>query len=173
MNTRPRLVSSIPFWALLVVSLASLAYGLWIVLDKIGVMTATLVDQSATGVEVYAGQAWIVFGSAFVAAGVIGLVVTLAILTLQTLAPRPPVEVVETIAWTNEGPDVETPVRAAAPATASAPAAPVAAPAAPPAPAAPVAEPSTPVAEPSAPAAEPVAETPAAAAETPEDPAAR
>jgi len=167
MNTRPRLVSSIPFWALLVVSLASLAYGLWIVLDKIGVMTATLVDQSATGVEVYAGQAWIVFGSAFVAAGVIGLVVTLAILTLQTLAPRPPVEVVETIAWTNEGPDVETPVRAAAPATASAPAAPVAAPEAP------VAEPSAPVAEPSAPAAEPVAETPAATAETPENPAAR
>ncbi|MEN2741107.1 hypothetical protein ABCS02_25265 [Microbacterium sp. X-17] len=122
MNTRPRLVRSVSFWALLVVSLASLGYGLWIVLDKIGVMTSTLQDQSATGVEVYAGQSWIVFGAAFVGAGVIGLIVTLALLALRSLLPAPEVAVVETIDWTTEDADVETSATDPAPTAAAEPA---------------------------------------------------
>lgn len=152
MNTRLRVVRSIPFWALLVVSLASLVYGVWITLDKLSVMTATLQDQTATGVEVYGGQAWVVFGAAFVAAGVIGLLLTLAVAVIGSLIPAPAPTVVETIDWTSEDPDRESPtdapapVIAAAPETAPAPAAPEA-PAAPAAPEAPAA-----AAEPAAPA---------------------
>jgi hypothetical protein len=119
MNPRPRLVSSISFWVLLVLSLASLGYGLWIVLDKINVMTSTLQDQSATGVEVYAGQSWIVFGAAFIGAGAIGVIVTLALVTVSSLLPRPAVAVVETIDWTTEDADVETTASTPPPAAAT------------------------------------------------------
>lgn len=87
MTDRPRLFRSIPFWVLLVGSLASIGYGGWLVLDKISTMTATLADGSATGVEVYAGQSWIVVGGAFIGAGLIGLVAVLALAALRSFAP--------------------------------------------------------------------------------------
>ncbi|WP_243225803.1 hypothetical protein [Microbacterium sp. CIAB417] len=93
------LVRSIPYWLLLVLSLAALGLGGWITTEQIGVMTATLLDGTATGVEVYAGQAWVVFSGALVAGGIVGLFLALAIAAAKTLVPRPAVEVVEAIDW--------------------------------------------------------------------------
>ena len=43
MNTaRPSLIRSIPFWVLIAGSLATSGFGLWLAIDKLGVMTATL-----------------------------------------------------------------------------------------------------------------------------------
>ncbi|HWV50261.1 MAG TPA: hypothetical protein VN035_12470 [Microbacterium sp.] len=94
------LIRSIPYWLLLVLSLAALGLGAWITTDQIGVMTTTLLDGTATGVEVYAGQAWVVFGGALVAGGIIGLFLALALAAAKTLVPRANVQVVEAIDWT-------------------------------------------------------------------------
>jgi hypothetical protein len=119
MNTRPRLVRSIPYWGLVVGSAASIAFGTWLTIDKITIMSTTLTDGTATGVEVYGGQAWAVFAAAFVAAGLIGFVAALALAAARSLVARP-VEVVEAIAWQEEDADVETPLDEPAPAAASA-----------------------------------------------------
>ena len=66
MNTRPRLTRSIPFWGLVVGSVASIGFGVWLTIDKLTVMETKLLDGTATGVEVYGGQAWAVFAAAFV-----------------------------------------------------------------------------------------------------------
>ncbi|MEV8268120.1 dinucleotide-utilizing enzyme [Microbacterium sp. NPDC076911] len=102
MNTRPALVRSIPFWALIVASLASLAYGVSLVTDKIAVMTVTLTEGTATGVEVYVGQSIAFLGSILVGVGVLGLLIALAIAAASTLRAHPPVEVVEPIDWNNQ-----------------------------------------------------------------------
>ena len=69
MTARPRLVRSVPYWVLVVGSVAAGAVGLWLTLDKLGVMTDTLADGSATGVEVYAGQSWAVLGAILIGTG--------------------------------------------------------------------------------------------------------
>ena len=102
MSSRPSLVRSIPFWALVAGSVASLAVGGTILADKIGVMTATLTDGSATGIEVYVGQTLAVFGAVLVGAGVIGILISLAVAAAASLRPVPAVEVVEPIDWTAE-----------------------------------------------------------------------
>jgi len=102
---RALLLRSIPFWILLVGSLAAAAVGVWLILDKINTMIATLADGSATGVEVYAGQSWVVVGGALLAAGLFGLVVTLALAVARSFVPAPAVEVVESIDWTASAPD--------------------------------------------------------------------
>ncbi|MGW8483643.1 hypothetical protein ACWGJP_10920 [Microbacterium sp. NPDC055903] len=99
------LLRSIPFWLLLVLSLAAIGIGGWIATDQIGVMTTTLLDGTATGVEVYAGQAWVVLAGALLAGGVIGLFLALALAAARALLPRPAVEVVEAIDWTAQGSD--------------------------------------------------------------------
>lgn len=97
------LIRSIPYWLLLVLSLATLGLGAWITTDQIGVMTTTLLDGTATGVEVYAGQAWVVFGGALAAAGAIGLFLALAVAAARTLVPRPSAQLVEAIDWSSTG----------------------------------------------------------------------
>lgn len=89
MTHRPRLSRSIPFWILVVGSLVSIAVGSWLVVEKIATMTSKLSDGSATGVEVYAGQSWVVFGAAFVAAGLIGLVAVLALAAARSFIAAP------------------------------------------------------------------------------------
>ncbi|MGF6823575.1 hypothetical protein M2317_002488 [Microbacterium sp. ZKA21] len=103
------LIRSIPYWLLLVLSLAALGLGAWITTDQIGVMTTTLLDGTATGVEVYAGQAWVVFGGALVAGGIIGLFLVLALAAAKTLVPRAQVEVVEAIDWAASDADGDAP----------------------------------------------------------------
>ena len=85
MTSRPRLARSVPFWALIVGSVASAVVGLWLALEKLGTMTATLNDGSATGVEVYAGQVWAVLGAILIGAGLIGLALALALAAAASL----------------------------------------------------------------------------------------
>jgi hypothetical protein len=112
MPTRPRLVRSIPFWALVAASLATALSGAAILVDKLGVMTTTLTDGTATGVEVYVGQAVAGLGAILLGAGIVGIMISLAVAAAATLRPHPPVEVVEPIDWsaeaTEEAPVAET-----------------------------------------------------------------
>ena len=102
MPTRPRLTRSIPFWGLLVVSLATIAGGWFLTTDKLGSMTTTLTDGTATGVDVYVGQSIAQLGGTLIGAGVVGVLLTLAVAALSTLRPHPPVEVVEAIDWSSD-----------------------------------------------------------------------
>lgn len=95
MPTRPRLIRSIPFWGLLVVSLATIAAGWFLTTGELASMTTTLTDGTATGVDVYVGQSIAQLGGTLIGAGVIGVLLTLAVAALSTLRPHPPVEVVE------------------------------------------------------------------------------
>jgi hypothetical protein len=102
MNTRPALVRSIPFWGLVVASLASLAYGVSLLTDKLAVMTTTLTDGTATGIEVYVGQSVALLGAVLIGVGVLGVLLALAVAAASTLRARPAAEVVEPIDWTDE-----------------------------------------------------------------------
>lgn len=98
MPTRPHLVRSIPFWALVAASLATALIGAFLLVDKLGVMTTTLTDGSATGVEVYVGQSIAGLGATLLGAGVVGILIALAVASYATLRPHAPVEVVDPIA---------------------------------------------------------------------------
>ncbi|WES65578.1 hypothetical protein P0L94_05795 [Microbacter sp. GSS18] len=95
MTTRPRLATRIPFWGLVIASLGSAAAGAVILVERLGVMTTTLTDGTATGVEVYVGQSLAVVGAVLLGAGVVGILLALAIASLASLRPAAPVEVVE------------------------------------------------------------------------------
>jgi hypothetical protein len=107
MPTRPHLVRSIPFWALVVASVATAAYGAVLLVDKLGVMTTTLTDGTATGVEVYVGQSVAVLGAILLGVGIVGILISLAVAAAATLRPHAPVEVVEPIDWTAEADEAE------------------------------------------------------------------
>ncbi|WP_295790416.1 hypothetical protein [uncultured Microbacterium sp.] len=119
MQTRPRLVTSIPFWVLVVASVAAIAGGLAIVLNGIDAMEQVLNDPNATVVQVYVGQSWVVVGAAVLGAGAIGIALVLALAAATALVRRPDVAV-ETIDWNS---DDETAPEAfgAAPYTATSP----------------------------------------------------
>lgn len=119
MSTRPPLVRSIPFWGLVVVSLATVAGGWYITTDKLGSMTTTLTDGTATGVDVYVGQSIAQLGGILIGAGIVGILLALGIAALSTLRPHAPVEVVEPIDWAAEADDVDAP-QSAEPAAADA-----------------------------------------------------
>ena len=104
MPIRPRLVRSIPFWGLVLVSIATAVAGALLLVDKLGSMTTTLTDGSATGVDVYVGQSVAVLGAILLGAGVIGVLLALAVATAAGLRPVAPVEVVGPIDWTAEEP---------------------------------------------------------------------
>lgn len=107
MTARPRLATRIPFWGLVVASLGSAAAGALILVDKLGVMTTTLTDGTATGIEVYVGQSMAVLGAILVGAGVIGILLAFAIAALASLRPAATAEVVEPIDWTAEASDAD------------------------------------------------------------------
>ncbi len=90
----PRLARSVPFWAIAIVSVASIGFGLWLVLSKTGEMSAKLADQSAGYEQVYVNPTWVGFGGILVGAGVVGLVVLLALAALSSLLPQPMEEVI-------------------------------------------------------------------------------
>jgi hypothetical protein len=91
------LTRSIGFWLLLVLSLASAGVGGWLIAGQIGTMTSTLLDGTATGIEVYVGQSLVVVGAALLGAGVIGFLVAVALSAVQALLPSPAPVVVEPI----------------------------------------------------------------------------
>jgi hypothetical protein len=93
---------SIGFWLLLIVSLVATAIGGWLIASQIGTMTTTLVDGTATGVEVYVGQSLVVVGAGVLAAGIVGILLTLGLVAARSLVPAPAPAVVEAIDWTVE-----------------------------------------------------------------------
>ena len=107
MTARPNLTRSIPFWILLAGSIVSIAIGAWLVVDKIATMSATLLDGTATGVEVYGGQSWVTLGAALVGAGVVGLIASLVLAVLRSFGPVAPVAPVESLDWDAETVDAE------------------------------------------------------------------
>lgn len=94
------LTRSIPYWLLLVLSLAAAAIGAWLVWDNTTTMQTTLLDGTATNIEVYVGQAWITAGAAILAAGIIGLLLTLGIAAVKSLVPASAPVTAEPIDWT-------------------------------------------------------------------------
>lgn len=111
MKTRFRLLTSIPFWVLVVASLAAIVGGLAIVLNGINAMEQVLNDPNATVVQVYVGQSWVVVGAAVLGAGAIGIVAVLALAAASALTHRPDVAV-ETIDWNSDDETAPEPVAA-------------------------------------------------------------
>lgn len=99
------LTRSIGFWLLLVLSLASAGVGGWLIAGQIGTMTSTLLDGTATGIEVYVGQSLVVVGAALLGAGVLGLLIAISLTAVQALMPSTAPVVVEPIDWTAESDD--------------------------------------------------------------------
>lgn len=87
--SKPRLFRSIPFWILVVGSVASIAGGAYLLVEKLSTMTTALDAGTATGVEVYVGQIWAVLGAILVGAGVIGIALALVLGALRSLAAAP------------------------------------------------------------------------------------
>lgn len=93
---------SIGFWLLVVASIATTAIGGWIISGQIALMTTTLIDGTATGVEVYVGQSLVVVGAGVLAAGIVGILLSLGLVATRSLVPTPAPAVVEAIDWTSE-----------------------------------------------------------------------
>lgn len=109
MTARPSLTRSIPFWGLLAGSVVSAAVGAWIVVDKLALMESALINGTQTGVEIYLGQPLVGLGAVLIGAGVVGVLLALALAAAASLRPAAAVEVVEPIDWTDETAD-EQPV---------------------------------------------------------------
>ncbi|MGM7665615.1 hypothetical protein [Microbacterium sp. A93] len=111
-----KLTRNISYWLLLVLSLASAAVGGWIITNQSTTMSTALLDGTATGVEVYVGQSLIVTGAVILGAGIIGLLLALALAAAKALLPATAPAVVAPIDWTAEDADASD----AAPAEATA-----------------------------------------------------
>jgi len=90
MSVHPRIVRSIPFWILVAGSIAAIGGGTYVLVEKLSHMEATILDNTATGVDVYVGQIWGVFGGILLGAGVVGLALALATAALSSVLPREP-----------------------------------------------------------------------------------
>lgn len=106
---------SIGFWLLLVVSLATTAVGAWLISGQIGTMTTTLLDGTATGIEVYVGQSLVVVGAGVLTAGIVGILLTLGLVAARSLVPAPVPAAVEAIDWTAEVNETRTDAEPTAP----------------------------------------------------------
>lgn len=87
MTSRPRLVRSIPFWILVIGSLATAVAGAVMLFDRLTVMTTALTAGTATGVEVYVGQVEAVVGGILVATGLLGLALALTVASMRAILP--------------------------------------------------------------------------------------
>lgn len=97
MNTS--LTRSIGFWLLLVLSLASAGVGGWLIAGQVGTMTSTLLDGTATGIEVYVGQSLVVVGAALLGAGVVGILIAVALSAASSFFRSSAPVLVEPIDW--------------------------------------------------------------------------
>lgn len=118
MNTTS-LTRSIPYWVLIALSLVSAAVGSLLVSAQITTMTTTLLDGTATGIEVYVGQSWTVVGAALLGAGVIGILLALVVAAAKALLPAAAPVVVEPIDWTADSSRDETSTESAETSSAS------------------------------------------------------
>lgn len=98
--TLPRLSRSIPFWVLVVGSVVALAGGTYLLVSKLDTIATMITNGTATGVEVYAGQIWAVFGAILIGSGLIGLALALTLGTLRAFAA--PAEIAEPLVWEEE-----------------------------------------------------------------------
>lgn len=85
---RNALLSAVSFWILIALSLAAAGVGAWIIRSHSDTMTRTLLDGTATGVDVYVGQSMIGVGGTLLAAGIIGIVIALALGVVARLVRR-------------------------------------------------------------------------------------
>ncbi|WP_374460092.1 hypothetical protein [Microbacterium sp.] len=83
------LTRSAGFWLLIVVSLAAVGVGGWMIAGQVDSMTTTLMDGTATGVEVYVGQSLVVVGAVVLGAGLVGLLLSLGLVAARTLVATP------------------------------------------------------------------------------------
>jgi hypothetical protein len=135
MTSRPRLTRSIPFWVLFVGSLALTGFGAWMVFDRLTrfeeAVRSGAVDQAQQleiSISSYVVAPSATVGGIILGAGLVGLLLTAAVAAVATLLPRPAVEVIEEIDWSDDEesalePDDGLPTRtddAAEPAAASA-----------------------------------------------------
>ena len=99
MTVRPSLVRSIPFWILLVGSVATSAFGAWLSVNTLGTMSVALTAGTATPVDVYVGQVWAIVGGVLIATGIIGLALALVLAVLRSFVPVTDVEIIEAMDW--------------------------------------------------------------------------
>ena len=114
MPVRPPLFRSLPYWFLLSGSIVSAVLGGALVFTNMSTMIATLTDQSATLVQVYGGQSWVVVGSALLTVGLLGVIATLALAVVSTLIPASGAQVLESFA-DEDVDDVDAPVKTVVP----------------------------------------------------------
>jgi len=103
-----KLIRNISYWLLLVLSLVSAAVGGWIISSQSTTMTTALLDGTATGVEVYVGQSLIVTGAVILGAGIIGILLALALGAAKALLPAAAPAIVEPIDWSAQASPSDT-----------------------------------------------------------------
>lgn len=108
MTVRPRLVRSIPFWILLVGSLATTAFGAWLAVSTLGTMSVALTAGTATPVDVYVGQVWAIVGGILIATGIVGLALTLVVATVRSFLPATDFEIIEAMDWSADDETIES-----------------------------------------------------------------
>ena len=106
MTVRPSLVRSIPFWILLVGSVATSAFGAWLAVTTLGTMSTALTAGTATPVDVYVGQVWAIVGGILIATGVLGLALVLVLGVLRSFVPVTDVEIIEALDWSADDEDL-------------------------------------------------------------------
>lgn len=99
MSVRPSLIRSIPFWLLLVGSVAVVAFGAWLTVSTLGTMSVALTAGTATPVDVYVGQVWAIVGGILIATGIVGLALTLVVAVVRSFVPVTDVEIIEAMDW--------------------------------------------------------------------------
>jgi hypothetical protein len=102
MTVRPSLVRSIPFWILLVGSLATIAFGAWLSVTTLGTMSTALTAGTATPVDVYVGQVWAIVGGILIATGILGLGLVIVLGVLRSFVPVTDVEIIEALDWSSD-----------------------------------------------------------------------
>lgn len=95
MTVRPSLFRSIPFWILLIGSLAVSAFGAWLTASTLGTMSTALAAGTATPVDVYVGQVRAIVGGILIATGILGLALVLVVAVLRSFVPVTDVEIIE------------------------------------------------------------------------------
>jgi hypothetical protein len=101
---------NIAFWLLLVLSLVSALVGGWLIASQLGTMTTTLLDGTATGVEVYVGQSLVVVGAAALGAGIVGVLLAVGLAAVSSLVPRRAIIAEEASPIVDESAEPTTPV---------------------------------------------------------------